>query len=112
MSLNKENHREVLRWGGYVFDKIPSRAYGVYAFWRRDNGKCIYVGQAAAQPIKERLRNYWKGDSHNETLKLWIRAFGDYLDVCYTEVQPSKINGFERRLIRLWRPEANKQHNR
>ena len=69
-------------------------------------------GVEITESASERLRNYWNGASHNETLKLWIRAFGEYLDVCYTEVQPSKINRFERRLIRLWRPEANKQHNR
>ena len=49
--------------------------------------------------------------SHNEILKLWIQAFGDNLDVCYMAAESSKIDTLEKRLIKAWKPEANKQHN-
>ena len=101
----------MLSWSRGSIDRIPRAAHGVYAFWSRDTAKCIYVGQAPRQSIRNRLRDHWR-DSHNETLRLWIRAFGEYLDVCYMYVDPSDIDCFERRLITLWRPEANEQHNR
>lgn len=34
------------------------------------------------------------------------------MDICYVSVDQSKIDSLERRLIKLWRPEANAQHNR
>jgi len=88
-------------------DHIPPNIKGVYAFWYRVNGKCIYVGKAEKQPIKVRLRQEWC-DSHNPRLKLWIRAFGKSLDICYLSVKDSKIDKLETRLIRMWRPETNK----
>ena len=111
MSQQKGKHREVLGWSYISIDRIPRSAYGVYAFWYRKTGKCIYVGQAAKQPVKKRLKDHWRG-SHNETLKLWLRAFGGHLKICYMKVELNKIDCFERRLIRLWKPEANKQYNR
>ena len=90
---------------------MPRNVSGVYAFWCRDNGKCIYVGQAKDRPIKKRLTEHWR-DSHNDILKLWIRVFGRNLDVCYMSAESSKIDTLERRLIKAWKPEANIQHNR
>ena len=83
---------------------------GVYAFWCRTNGKCIYVGKARERPIRERLREHWNR-SHNESLRLWLEAFGEILDVCYISVERGKIDALERRLIRMWNPEANVQYN-
>ncbi len=101
---------EKLNWSYGLFGEIPDAARGVYAFWCRDNGRCVYVGQAKDQPIKRRLHDHWKG-SHNETLQNWIRSFGKQLDVCFVCPEPEKIDRLERRLIKLWKPEANEQHN-
>ena len=100
-----------LPWSYGTLATMRGDTVGVYAFWFRRTGRCIYVGQAAQQPIKSRLRQHWRG-SHNETLRLWMAAYGEYLDVCFAPVARNKIDAIERRLIRLWRPEANVQHNR
>ncbi len=82
-------------------------APGLYGFWCRTNGKCIYVGKAEKQTIKARLRQEW-ANSHNKTLKMWISAFGNFLDFCYLPVsQRGKIDRMETMLIRAWNPEAN-----
>ena len=107
----REERREKIQWSYPNISGMPRSISGVYAFWCRENEKCVYVGQAADQSIKERLRQHWCG-SHSETLNLWIQAFGEHLDVCYMVVEPSKIDRLEKRLIRLWRPEVNVQHNR
>ena len=86
-------------------------AVGVYAFWFRPTGKCIYVGQAAEQPIKTRLHQHWR-DKRNQKLRLWMDAYGEHLDVCYATVARCRIGNMERRLIRLLQPEANEQHKR
>ena len=109
MMKQKENHHKV-KWSYPSINETPRLWHGVYAFWCRDTAKCIYVGKAVKQPIQDRLRNHWRG-SHNETLKLWISAFGENLDICYVRAKPNKISNFERRLIRIWRPEANIQLN-
>ena len=64
----------MLRLSHTGIEKMPKDISGVYAFWCRDNGKCIYVGMAKDQPIRNRLRQHWR-DSHNEKLKMWIREF-------------------------------------
>lgn len=92
--------------GPHYIDHIPSNITGVYAFWCRTNGKCIYVGKAEKQPIKARLMQEWS-KSHNSKLRLWIRAFGKFLDICYLPVKESKIDRVESRLIKMWRPETN-----
>ena len=107
----KKADKVVAKWSYATISRIPRAIIGVYAFWRRDNGKCIYVGKAKDRPIRDRLGDHWRG-SHNETLRLWIQAFGDNLDVCYTPTVRDKIDTYERRLIKAWKPEANKQYNR
>lgn len=111
MYNKKKTARSVIRWSYPTISRIPKSIVGVYAFWCRDNGKCIYVGKAKDRPLRDRLLEHWR-DSHNEVLKLWIQAFGNTLDVCYTSAEKNKIDTFERRLIKAWKPEANKQHNR
>ena len=103
--------RTVVPWSYPSIQDVPGGMWGVYAFWCRDTGKCVYVGQAAEQQIRERLRDHWRG-SHNRMLSLWIRAFGQHLSVCYAPVQKSRIDKLEQRLIRLWMPEANIRHKR
>ena len=99
-----------ITWSYLGIGDIPRDIYGVYAFWCRDNGKCIYVGKAEDQPVKARLRRHWNG-SHNETLRLWIEAFGSKLDVCYMAADAHRIDRLEKLLIKAWKPEANIEHN-
>ena len=87
-------------------DSIPSNIKGVYAFWYRTNGKCIYIGKAEKQSVKRRLKQEWS-NSHNPNLNLWINAFSDFLDICYLSVNNDKIDRMETRLIRMWHPETN-----
>lgn len=107
----KSRHRETFPWSYGILTNLPEETVGVYAFWDRRSGKCVYVGMAAGQPIKNRLLQHWKG-SHNETLRLWIQAYGSYLDICYAPIERGRIEVLERRLIRRWKPEANVQHKR
>lgn len=108
--MRKKGKKALAEWSYLNIDRVPKSILGVYAFWCRDNAKCIYVGKAKSHPIKNRLKEHWRG-SHNEILKLWIRAFGYNLDVCYMSAEKRKIDVLERRLIKAWKPEANKQHN-
>ena len=105
----KNRPRSTLPWSYGILTNLPEKVVGVYAFWYRHSGKCVYVGRASDQPIKDRLRQHWRS-SHNEILRLWIQAYGSHLDICYAQVEKSKIGALERRLIRLWSPEANVQH--
>ena len=107
--MRNSGRRTTVRWSYPNIRSVPDGMLGVYAFWCRDTGKCVYVGQASEQQIRERLRDHWRG-SHNRVLSLWIRVFGDRLNVCYASVQRSRIDRLEQRLIRLWSPEANIQH--
>lgn len=104
---NKSRNKTSLRRKN--IDKIPFHVKGVYAFWCRTNGKCIYVGKAERQSIRVRLMQEWR-NSHNENLSLWIKSFGEFLDICYLPVKDGKINKMETRLIKMWRPETNIQH--
>ncbi len=108
--MKSQTKKTIMRWSYHGLSRMPRSVSGVYAFWRRDTGKCIYVGQSQERPIQRRLREHWRY-SHNETLRLWIKSFGGNLDVCYMPVEKSKVTAFEKRLIKAWRPEANKQYN-
>jgi len=98
------------KWSYPNIDRIPPELRGVYIIWCPKTKACIYVGQAKDQPIRERLLQHWSG-SHNETLKLWIKAFGKYLDVCFKPCATNRIDTLERRLIKAWKPQANRQLN-
>lgn len=88
-------------------ESIADSHKGVYAFWCRVNGRCIYVGKAERQSIKDRLMQEWS-NSHNKTLKRWIATFGEHLDICYLPVsRQNRIDRTETTLIKLWNPEAN-----
>lgn len=109
--MKKERHRNLRPWSYPTIAEMPRELVGVYAFWYRRSGRCVYVGMASDQPLKERLRQHWNG-SHNETLRLWIQSYGSHLDICYADVERGRIETIERKLIRLWNPEANIQHRR
>lgn len=102
--LNKRRNK--MLFSRRNIDNIPAHVKGVYAFWCRTNGKCIYVGKAEKQPVKDRLIQEWR-DSHNPNLRLWISAFGKFLDICYLPVKEGKIDRMETKLIRIWHPETN-----
>ena len=105
MKNSVKSHRK-MALSRYNLDYIPSNIGGVYAFWYRVNGRCVYVGMATN--IKERLRTHWR-NSHNKKLKQWIRAFGGSMDICYLPVNYGRIRRVERRLIKMWRPETNNE---
>ena len=108
----KERKRHRRRaWSYRALEEVPVGLVGVYAFWCRQNGKCVYVGKASEQSVGQRLRQHWRR-SHNRQLRLWLQVFGDQLDMCYAAADQDKIATLERRLIRLWNPEANVQHRR
>jgi len=85
---------------------MPRDWIGVYAFWYRPTGKCIYVGKAVDQTIRERLRQHWNGYGSQGLLQ-WMEAYGEHLSICYLETAERRIKTLERRLIRRWHPEAN-----
>jgi len=106
--MKKPRNKMPLRF--HNIDHMPSNITGVYAFWCRVTGKCIYVGKAKERPIQKRLKEHWRG-SDIRNLQLWIQAFGQFLDICYLPVKYEKINQVEVRLIKMWHPEINVIHN-
>lgn len=106
-----DNRHAPMPWSYSTVASVRRDMIGVYVFWFRLTGRCIYVGQTTDQTIRARLHQHWRG-SHNEKLRLWMEAYGEHLDVCYEPIARNRIATIERRLIRLWRPEANVQHNR
>ena len=93
-------------------DRMSDSMIGVYVIWRSSPKRCIYVGKAESQPIRNRLLNHW-GGSHNELLKCWLKAGKnrDGIKVCYRETEVSRIDRLEKKLIQMWHPEANITHN-
>ncbi len=60
-------------------EKLPTDIIGVYAFFYRD--RCIYVGQAKDQCIKDRIWQHYKR-CHNAALSMWIDAYQRDLEFC------------------------------
>ena len=98
--------REKQKFGYDGISRVPAGIRGVYGFWCRTRRKFIYVGKAKKQTIRERLNQHWR-ESHNEDLNLWLRAFGEHLDICWLQVPVHKIDKMERILIKMWLPETN-----
>jgi excinuclease UvrABC nuclease subunit len=97
------------RFGPYGFKtaslgKIPANVIGIYAFWH--GGRCIYIGQAKAQSIKDRLWQHYK-NCHNSTLDKWIDAYGRELTFCVFHSSYRRIDDLERKLIKRHQPRAN-----
>lgn len=110
--FNRDNKaRDVLSFRHTDIANIPSNVRGVYAYWCRAHGRCIYLGKAEKQSIRDRLMQEWR-DPKNEKLKLWMQVFGKELDICYLHVRGSNIDRMERRLIKHFHPETNTIHNR
>ena len=91
---DRVRHRAGTQWSYLGTDGIPKTIIRVYAFWCRDTGKCIYVGQAPRERIRERLLRHWRGP-HSPLLKprgvlLIIRISpGDLL--VRTTVRPANV---------------------
>ena len=79
---------------------------GLYSFWY--NRKCIYVGIAEKQSIRERLLQHWN-NCHNEGLRRWIRAKGSTLSFCYVEIPVRQLRKAERYHIHRLQPLTNIQ---
>ena len=107
--MGKPKRHEALAWTHATLAAIPRDIIGVYAFWFRSTGKCIYVGESTKQTIKMRLHQHWRG-SHSAKLQLWMQAYGEDLNVCYAPVARNRIKKLEQRLIERWIPEANDRH--
>ena len=103
--------REKHKFGYDGISRVPADIRGVYAFWCRTRRKFIYVGKTEKQTIRERLRQHWR-KSHNERLNLWLRAFGEHLDICWWQVPEHKISKVEDILIKMLLPETNDPHKR
>lgn len=84
--------------------RIPPTFFGVYSFWHKR--RCIYIGQAKSQPIRDRLYQHFK-ESHSDRLNDWIMAYGADLTVCYVQLEKRRIDRAERRLIKVKKPFAN-----
>jgi len=93
----------------HVIDRIPANARGGEGFWHRS--KCLYIGKAKDQPIKNRFKQHWNY-SHNVELRRWIKAFDQHIQICYLPVDNAKINKMEKRLIQALLPETNQTNRR
>ena len=99
-------HENQLRFRRADFDKIPANALGVYGVWFRN--RCIYIGEAYAQPIAIRLTQHWRG-SHNPDLADWVKAKGPELRISYiVALDECVIHNLERSCIRRLQPMANR----
>ncbi len=105
------------RWkesfGYNTISHMPDDIKGVYGFWYRNTGKCLYIGRSNS--IKKRLYEHWT-NCHNPSLKSWL----DYaqeedenpIEICYLEVKHGNIKKLENRLIKQWHPATNIHGNR
>ena len=112
MSEKNQHYKKSLRY--YNIDDIPDDTIGIYGFWRKDNGRCIYIGQAKDQSIRTRVKQEYD-KSHNSELREWIRLFGSYLEFCYLAVphdKMHKVDDLENKFIDLWNPETNIRNKR
>jgi len=99
-------HDTPLRFRKADFDKIPADAFGVYGIWFRN--RCIYIGEAYAQPSAIRLAQHWR-ESHNPELADWVKAKGSELRVTYlATVGKRGIHELERLCIRRFQPMTNR----
>lgn len=88
-----------------TLQRMPTDCAGVYVFWSKSKSKAIYVGETSRQ-IRKRLLEHFQ-QSHNPTLRTWIRRWQRDLHVCYVSVSEKHARKLERRLIRLLDPQAN-----
>ena len=88
-----------------TLQRMPTDCGGVYVFWSESRSRAIYVGETSRQ-IRKRLLEHFH-QSHNSTLRTWIRWWQQDLRMCYVSVSEKHARKLERRLIRLLDPQAN-----
>ncbi len=104
---NSENWSSPLPLRPSYIGSIPNDAIGIYVFWYKYNGRCIYVGKTESQSIRERVQLEYENSS-NPQLKEWIECFGDSLEICYYPSDNIRdIDELETKFIHLWNPETN-----
>ena len=100
---------KLLRFSLAEIERIPESTHGVYAFWHEDSGTCVYIGRAEDLPLKERLKQHWRGSRDGE-LSLWLDAVGDRMSVRYIPAAGrDKIAQIQQELVRLWKPASTQQ---
>ena len=98
-------HTNSLQFRKADFDKLPGNIFGVYGIWFRR--RCVYIGEAHAQPIATRLAQHWNA-THNSALADWIQAKGAQLRVSYVAVTAKReIHDLELDCIRKFQPMTN-----
>ena len=98
-------HNHLKRFRRSQFEDLPRNAFGVYGFWY--GTRCIYVGKAANQPIKERLKQHWT-DAKNPRLREWFEAKGREICFAYKVITEKKeIDAVERLYIKRFQPLTN-----
>jgi len=107
-----------IHWSYLNIESLDKKVKGLYVFICREKQRCIYVGKAVDQSIKARLSNHWSR-SHNKSLRLWIKSFGDFLYVRYcpipdtdTEQGRHLVDSLENQLIKASKPKVNIQLKR
>lgn len=105
LAFEPEKNRR--KWRLRNIESLRSDEYGIYGIWY--GKRCIYVGKAETQTIRDRLYQHWT-KTHNQTLENWIAAEGSQLDFSYLPVEDrDSIDHNERYYIKRFQPVANKQ---
>lgn len=104
-------HEHFHRGSDFPFDfnsisRVPHVKGAVYFFWSIDLNDFIYIGETE-RTLSERLREHWR-KSENQMLRTWIKYDRDDLIVCYLTCPSDLVKKLERRLIRQFDPNANK----
>lgn len=87
---------------------LPDKV-GVYGFFQRGSGQCIYIGKTEQQGIRKRVKQHWV-NSKSPVLGRWIKNFPERLEIAYVPIEFQKmhrVDSLETRLIRLWHPAGN-----
>ncbi len=105
---------ELVRKGdSFPFDfnsllRMPRVRHAVYAFWSKSKESHVYIGKTD-RPLPQRLREH-RRSSDNPTLRAWIKYAPEDLVVCYVVCPAALVLKLERRLIRRFDPDGNREH--
>ena len=106
--------RRLLRKGdAFPFDfntllRLPRVEHVVYLFWSKSKASFVYIGKTD-RGLSKRMREH-RQKCDNPTLRAWIRHAPKDLIVCYVTCPACLVLKLERRLIRQFDPNANKDH--
>lgn len=101
------------RGNSFSFDfntllRLPHIKHVVYLFWSKSSARYVYVGKTE-RTLSERLREH-RRNCENSILRSWLRYAPDDLIICYVACPAKLVFKLERRLIRQFDPDANKDH--